>query len=433
VSGTKGKRGDHRQPQLGETIRNRKTLKQNYRVYFNQASDAILISEPKTGRIIEGNRRAALLTGYSLGELRRLPISNLIDPKQRDRLQRFFKTLITGKKVPMASFPSLRKDGSRGSVEISACLIKDGDHRVVQAIVRDVTERQAAELEKTQMLEKIQASYRELLRTEAQRVHSGKMASLEQLVAGVAHELNNPIGFLNSNLEHLLGFIGDLRQMFHYYDRLLKHDYKKQQLAEKRKEEVELPFILDTMEKLANSCRFGALRAKEIVENLRTFSRMDEAAVKEADIHENLEITLSLLGNEIRDRIAVHREYGDIPLLECNIGQLNQVLMNLIMNACQAIPDRGDLWIRTRVKDEALTVSIRDNGVGIPKGQLSRIFDPFFTTKEPGQGTGLGLAIAFGVVKEHGGNIEVQSQVGKGSTFTVKIPIKRQLVWETDF
>lgn len=433
MSGKKDKERGHRQSLFGEETRNRRRLEHNHRIYFDQASDAILISDPATGRIIEGNRRAALLTGYSLGELKRQSTSNLIDPKGRDRFHHFLRTVSAGKKAQVGSFPSLRKDGSKGSVEISACLIRDGDHRVVQAIVRDVTKRQAAELEKTQLLEQIQASYRELRRNEAQRVHSEKMASLEQLVAGVAHELNNPIGFLNSHLEHLLGFIGDLRKMLHYYDDLLGDAPEKQQLAEERKKEVELPFILESMEKLLKSCRLGALRIKEIVENLRTFSRMDEAAMKEADIHENLEITLSLLANEIRDRIVVHREYGDIPLLECNIGQLNQVFMNLILNACQAIPDRGDLWIKTRVEDEVLTVSIRDNGVGIPKGQLPRIFDPFFTTKDPGQGTGLGLTIAFGVIKEHGGNIVVRSQIGKGSTFTVRIPIKRQLVWETDF
>lgn len=406
---------------------------QDYQTLFHDAGEALFISHPGTDRILEGNRRAELMTGCSSNELKRMSIVDVVDPDERVRLKGMLKTLIKEKGVKVEIFSSRRKDGSKGAVEISACLIERGDYRVVKSAIRDVTDRRVAELEKTRMLGEVQTAYEELRRREAQLVHSEKMASLGQLVAGVAHELNNPVGILNSHLEHFLDFLGVVRQMFQYYDQLLELDTTKQQLAERKKKEVELPFILDTMEKLVHGCRCGALRTKEIVDNLRTFSRMDEAAFKEADIHENLEITLALLGNQIQDRISIHRDYGDIPLLECNIGQLNQVFMNLILNACQAIPTRGDIWIRTRVIDEALTVSIRDNGPGIPQSQLSRIFDPFFTTKEPGQGTGLGLAIAFGVVQEHKGRIDVQSQVGKGSTFTVKIPIKRQLVWETNF
>jgi PAS domain S-box-containing protein len=408
-------------------------LEQNYQILFAHASDAILISDPESGNVIEANHQAEVFTGLSLSDLKKLSVADLVSPEEKEDPLEFFKAAMKERRVKVGNFRVLHKDGSSRAAEFSACLIELGDCRVIQSIIRDVTEREAAELERTRLLEKIQASYEELRRTEAQLVHSEKMASLGHLVAGVAHELNNPIGFLNSHLEHISGFIGVLKEMLQFYDNLLENDPEKHYLVQIKKEEVELPFILEKMEKLVDSCRCGALRTKEIVENLRTFSRMDEAAIKEADIHENLDTTLSLLRNQFRDRIAVHRDYGEIPILECNIGQLNQVFMNLILNACQAIPDRGDIWIKTRVEDEALTVSIRDSGVGIPQDQFSRIFDPFFTTKETGKGTGLGLSIAFGVVKEHGGSIDVESQVGEGSTFTVKLPIKRQLVWETDF
>lgn len=406
---------------------------EKYRALFDNASDAIFLSDPQTGRILEANRQAGLLIGMTLAEMRQLLAHDLVTSHEGGGFIEFAKDLVPGGKSATSDFTIRRKDGKTRTTEVSASIIEYGGHKVVQSMVRDVTERRAAESEKISLLEKIKKSYEELRRTETQLVHSEKMASLGQLVAGVAHELNNPIGFLASNLEHLHGFLEKLKEMIQFYDLLLQDDVEKRAASLLKKEALELEFSLQTMERLVNSCRGGALRTMEIVENLRTFSRTEEASVKEADIHENLEVTLSLLGNQIRDRIVVHRNYGDVPRMECNIGQLNQVFMNLLSNACQAISGKGDIWIGTRVEEETLLVAIRDNGDGIPSEQIPRIFDPFFTTKDPGKGTGLGLSIAFGVVRSHGGSIDVESSLGKGSTFTVKIPIRRQLVWETDF
>ena len=409
------------------------SLEERYKALFDNASDAIIISDPRTGQVLDANLQAELLTGLSGREIRQKTAADVLVPQEHSEIKDFLSKLAQGGKASVHDFTIRHRDGQIRVAEFSASLIKHGGCRVVQSIVRDVTARRAVEADKSRLLEKVKESYKELRRTETQLVHSEKMASLGQLVAGVAHELNNPIGYLVSNLDHLPGFVEKLKEMIRFYDSLLQGDTEKRMASLEKKEALELGFSLQTLEKLVNSCRNGALRAKEIVENLRAFSRMDEATLKEADIHENLQVTLSLMGNQIRDRIVVHRDYGEVPRIECNIGQLNQVFMNLISNACQAIPGNGDVWIKTRVKDETLLIGIRDNGTGIPPQHLSRIFDPFFTTKAPGKGTGLGLSIAFGIVKAHGGRIDVESKAGKGSTFTVRIPIRRQLVWETEF
>ncbi|MEW5979244.1 MAG: PAS domain S-box protein [Acidobacteriota bacterium] len=570
---------------------------EKYRLLFDNASDAIFITDPDSGTVIEANREAELFMGASVEAMRALNPVDFVVPEDRDAFLKFFGTIVREGKVKMGTFSAYRHDGLKFSADVSASLVDYGGRKVIQSIVRDVTERKSAEMElhqrnqqlavlneisatvnrsldlnktvedavvtvlelvqmefgsvylinertrqlelrkqhslldsssrtpcqkqfaegsvaisprsvpdtvsilqgsctvpwsqtmkpiesfgiqtlalvplkskdkilgmmqlascrqrlfsaqEVQMLqsignqigvavdnarlfEKVKESYEELRHTESQLIHSAKMASLGQLVAGVAHELNNPIGFLSSNLEHLLGFLKDVKNMIQFYDELVADDPIRCARVGQKKEELELDFVLETLERLGVSCRCGALRTKEIVENLRTFSRMDEAVIKEADIHENLDSTLSLLGNQLRDRIVVHRDYGELPLVECNISQLNQVFMNLISNACQAIPNQGEIWVKTRVEDEVLTVSVRDNGTGIPADQLSRIFDPFYTTKEPGKGTGLGLSIAFGIAKDHGGSITVKSEVGQGSTFSLKIPVRRQLIWETEF
>ena len=158
--------------------------------------------------------------------------------------------------------------------------------------------------------------------------------------------------------------------------------------------------------------------------DLRTFSRLDETELKEADIHEGIETTLNLLAHRYKRRITVHRDYGDIPKIKCYPGQLNQVFMNVLANAGQAIEDEGDVWITTRQEDDSVLISIRDNGRGIPKESLSKIFDPFFTTKKVGEGTGLGLSISYGIVKRHKGEIWAESEEGLGATFFIKLPIE---------
>ena len=251
----------------------------------------------------------------------------------------------------------------------------------------------------------------DLRAAEAQLVHSEKMAGLGKLVAGVAHELNNPIGFIYANMDHFRRYVGELKTVFDGGS-----------LPAEPAERAGRAF--EVLGRLTESCSNGADRIKKIVQGLRTFSRLDEAECKAVDIHEGIDSTLALLENYLKDRIQVHQDYGDLPQVECYAGQLNQVFMNLLTNAADAIEGEGDIWITTAVEDEIVRVSIRDSGAGIDPENLKQIFDPFFTTKDVGKGTGLGLSISYGIVEKHGGKIEVESKVGEGTTFTVVVPVR---------
>lgn len=238
--------------------------------------------------------------------------------------------------------------------------------------------------------------------TQTQLVHSSKMVSLGQLVAGVAHELNNPIGYTYSNLSHLNEYLEKIKSW-------------------PKQNNKEVDFILKDMESIIQSSLEGIQRTKDIVQGLRNFSRLDEAEIKEVDLHEGLESTLKLLNSEIKNKITVHKDYGNIPKILCYPSQINQVFMNILSNSIQAIEGAGEIWIKTGTKNDALFISIRDSGKGIKPEHLSRIFDPFFTTKKIGKGTGLGLSISYGIIQKHNGEITVKSEVNKGSTFTITL------------
>ena len=263
----------------------------------------------------------------------------------------------------------------------------------------------------------------ELERLQAQVVHSEKMASLGQLAAGVAHELNNPAGFIYGNMEMLDSYAAGLERLFRVYDRAeLPQGLTEVVAAVKR--EIDYEAALADIRSIVEDCRSGAERIRDVVQNLRLFSRLDEAEFKKVDLHEGLESTIRLLSQYYGPgRTALERDYGELPLVDCYAGQLNQVWMNLLHNAAQAAGQRGTVRVATRVEGRMALVTVSDTGGGIAPEHLPKIFDPFFTTKPVGEGTGLGLSISYGIVKRHGGSIFVESRPGAGASFTVAIPV----------
>jgi signal transduction histidine kinase len=243
----------------------------------------------------------------------------------------------------------------------------------------------------------------ELRDTQAQLVQAEKMKSLGQLVAGVAHELNNPIGFVHANLQLLDEYIVKL------------DDVQKQGGDTSKSREA--------ITKLLMRSREGTERVKKIVQDLRTFSRMDHAELQDADLHEELDRTLALMEPRFKNSIVVERDYGELPRVRCYPGQLNQVFLNLLMNACDAIEDRGRILIRTRRTPDGVRLEFHDDGPGIDQDVQRRIFDPFFTTKPVGVGTGLGLSLSHGIIERHGGRIHVSSTPGHGTTFVIELPL----------
>ncbi len=263
----------------------------------------------------------------------------------------------------------------------------------------------------------------ELERLQAQIVHSEKMASLGQLAAGVAHELNNPAGFIYGNMQMLNECVSGLERLLAFYEGVRLAPAEEAE-ARALKDEINYEHTLSDLHAMVADCREGAERIHSVVQNLRTFSRLDEAEFKKVDIHEGLESTLRLLSRYFGSgTITLRREYGCLPPVDCYAGQLNQVWMNLLANAAQAIEGEGSVSVSTKSRDDSVVVCIRDTGEGIAPEHLPRIFDPFFTTKPVGEGTGLGLSVTYSIIERHGGAIEVESRPGEGTTFTVTIPV----------
>ncbi|MGH3114697.1 MAG: sensor histidine kinase, partial [Gaiellaceae bacterium] len=272
--------------------------------------------------------------------------------------------------------------------------------------------------------EELQAAYRHLQLTQMQLIQREKMASVGQLVAGVAHELNNPIGFVYSNVSTLEDFVRRLRAMLDTYRALPLPDAERARAADQW-DALKVDYALRYLDSMPQGIREGAERARKIVRDLRVFARSDDDAWQPIDLHEELESSLTLLNHLLKDRVTVHRKFGDLPSVECIRSQIDQVFLNLLANAAQAIAGTGSITLETRHEDGHAVVAVSDTGPGIPPELLGRIFDPFFTTKPVGEGTGLGLSISYEIVKKHGGEIRAESPAGGGAVFTVRLPVAR--------
>ena len=266
------------------------------------------------------------------------------------------------------------------------------------------------------LIKKLEEAHNQLLQAE-------KMASIGQLAAGVAHEINNPVGFVNANMSTLKQYVADLMALVAAYEESeagLAEDRRKR--IEALKHEVDIDYVRGDIGKLLSESLEGLQRVKHIVDDLKDFSRVSEAERQWANLERGLDSTLNMVRNELKYKAEVVKEYGGISEIECFPSQLNQVFMNLLVNAAQAIEERGRVTIRTGEDDEVVWVEVEDTGHGIEPTNLTRIFDPFFTTKPVGKGTGLGLSLSYGIVQNHGGRIEVRSELGKGSVFRVILP-----------
>ncbi|MBN9422807.1 MAG: PAS domain-containing protein [Candidatus Accumulibacter sp.] len=351
----------------------------------------------------------------------------------------------------------------------TAAPLKDADGRIIGAIetLQDVTERRNAEQElrnaqasleelvekRTQQLaeanrtleddiKRREQAEQELLRrygeltqlnaklteTKQQLMQSEKLASIGQLAAGVAHEINNPIGYVHSNIGALENYLKDVFEMLDAYEAAeagIGDRERAAQLAGLRSR-LDIDFLREDIPMLMRESKEGITRVKKIVQDLKDFSRVDSSdEFQWADLHQGLDSTLNIVANEIKYKADVVREYGELPDVECLPSQLNQVFMNLCVNAAHAMGEtRGRIVIRTGRRDDSVWIEVADNGCGIAPENLSRIFDPFFTTKPVGKGTGLGLSLSYGIVQNHKGNLEVESRVGEGTTFRITLPIR---------
>ncbi|MGB5899028.1 MAG: PAS domain S-box protein [Geitlerinemataceae cyanobacterium] len=336
------------------------------------------------------------------------------------------------------------KDGSWCWITCNHSPIKDVNGNIVgiQGMARDITDRKAAELQLKQQATELENAFQELKRTQAQMLQSEKMSSLGQMVAGVAHEINNPVNFIHGNLTHAQDYVLDLLNLISLYG-----EYYPTPVVEiqEKIEEIEIDFIIQDLTKIFQSMRVGTERIRTIVLSLRNFSRLDESEIKAADLHEGIDNTLMILQNRLkaksdRPAIEVIKNYGNLPLLECYPRQLNQVFMNIFSNAIDALEDRdrtrtgeeihqnpSQISIETELlNSQTARIRIKDNGNGIPEAIQKRIFDPFFTTKDVGKGTGLGMSISYQIITDrHQGSISFLSSPGNGAEFIIEIPTQQ--------
>ncbi len=384
-----------------------------------QASDSIFWVD-SDAKILGVNKAACHLSGYSEEELLSLSVHDIDPDYQTDIWSAHWQEL---KEHGSLTFESRhkRKDGTIRPTEVNANFLEFEGKEYNFAFARDITERKLTQLK---------------------LIHTEKMSSLGQLIASVAHEINNPVNFIGANLSHVDDYTQDLLALIDLYQQGYVHSSPE---IQDKIEEIDLDFLIEDLPKTLSSMKMGAERIYEIVLTLRNFSRLDEAQMKSVNIHEGIDSSLLILRDRLKEKpehpaISIIKEYGNLPLAECYAGQLNQVFMNILSNAIDSLrqPDPADsqkvikpytptITIHTKVKNSNwVEISIQDNGRGMTESVLARLFDPFFTTKEVGKGTGLGLSISYQIVVEkHGGKLQCISAPGQGAKFIIEIPIKQ--------
>ena len=298
----------------------------------------------------------------------------------------------------------------------------------VLGVYEDITELRRSKIEVQEKMLELTALNTKLVEAQNQLLQAEKLASVGQLAAGVAHEINNPIGFINSNLGTLKRQIEDLLSVIAVYETAeaaLSGSPGLLESISKTKLAVDLEFLREDIPKLIAESLDGVHRVKKIVDNLKDFSRVDSTEWHYANLEDGLESTLTIVWNEIKYKAEVIKEYAGLPEIDCIAAQLNQVFMNLLVNAAQAIEERGTITLRTGFDENNVWVEIADTGKGIKPEHLNKIFEPFFTTKPVGKGTGLGLSLAYSIVQSHHGQLDVRSEPGKGSVFRLTLPRQR--------
>jgi PAS domain S-box-containing protein len=360
------------------------------REIFELANDPVLVADIVQGQLLEANGAACGLLGYSRGEILERKLPDLHPEDFRAKSAELIAD-VWEKKGLVYEMPMVTKGDERVDMEVSAKLFQFRDKPCMLLVARDIRER---------------------LRLERQLAQSEKMAALGLLVAGVAHEINTPIGSINANA-------GVTQSALKMIRKALEVDAVKELLAGNRK----LQRAMTILEDNTQSNLVASERIVDTVKALKNFARLDESDRKQADLHDGIDSTLTLLRHELKQGVELVKEYSDLPRIECYPNQLNQVFMNLLVNAVQAMDNKGTITIVTELVDGDAVLQFTDTGKGIAPDDLDRIFDPGFTRKGVGVGTGLGLSISYQIIERHHGKIEVESELGKGTTLTLRIPV----------
>lgn len=421
-------------------MKQEKVLEQNrYYSFFEQVKELIYMCNAE-GILIDINPAGVALLGYEKkDELLGIKFTDLfLNPEHREHYNKMI-----AEKGYFKDFELIlkRKNGNQFFGLETAHVIKNHANEVIEyrGIIRDNTKRIQNEMLIRKMNLELVDINKKLKQTQMQLIHQEKLASIGQLAAGVAHEINNPLGFIRSNFTSLYKYIKTLVEFYEQFEHYVKDnniylenkpvlDY----LADLKKKN-KIDFILNDINSLFKETSEGFDRILNIIQGLKNFSRIEsKAKIEQFDFNKAIEDTLLVARNEIKYIVNVKKELVELPLMEGLQNEINQVLLNIIINAAQAIKSQkktgmGELRIKTYVKSGFIICTITDNGPGIPEQVVSKIFDPFFTTKKVGEGTGLGLSISYDVIKKHKGDINVKSKPGQGTCFIIKLPVKCQI------
>ena len=412
-----------------------------FRNLIERSNDYIFVIDAKRGRFRDMNDKACADLGFTRKELLDMTLEDIEEPMEnglpwQERIEE-----LELKEDIVKESRYRRRDGTTFFAETSLKLVSQEKGDYIIAVARDITERKQAEEAEKLAYEKLEQANRELKEMQSKIIQSEKLASIGQLAAGVAHEMNTPVGFVASNFQTLEGYVKKFRDLLQIHDELAREietSEKKQLLSKvdaigQARDDMEMDFILEDIQGLFDDSREGLDRVTNIIQNLRDFSRIDQAEdFAEYNLNDGIKATLVVAKNEIKYDAELKTEFSEVPSIFCNSGQINQVFLNILVNAAQALKaqerdDKGTITIRTYPTQTEVVCEISDDGCGIPPDNLPKIFDPFFTTKPVGKGTGLGLSVSYDlIVNKHKGELLVDSTVGKGSKFTIKLPIGKK-------
>ncbi|SFN10278.1 PAS domain-containing protein [Formivibrio citricus] len=420
---------------IGHDITERQLAAQNQRIaaIAFESQQGMVITDANNV-IIRVNQAFSRITGYSTEEaVGQTPSLLRSGHHSGDFYAAMWDSILT-KGSWQGEICNRRKNGEIYPELLTITAVKNDSGQITHyvAALMDITERKRLESEMAQRIEELKLLNQKLEEAQSQLIQAEKMSAVGQLAAGIAHEINNPVGFVNSNLGTLREYALDMMRLidaYHLVAETCQPNVPAVAHANTLSKEIDIDFVRQDVLSLLNESREGLERVKRIVADLKDFSRVGESKWQLADVHKCLDSTLNVVSNEIKYKAEVIKDYGPLPEIMCMPFQLNQVFMNLMVNAAHAIKERGTIWLRTRhdAGSQTVWVEVEDNGNGIPPENLQRIFEPFFTTKPVGAGTGLGLSVSYGIVQKHQGQIDVRSEPGQGTVFRVTLPVNPQL------
>jgi PAS domain S-box-containing protein len=427
---------EEKSQQLTASLEQIAQKEEQYRGIFENITDGLSITNLETNDIVAINPAYGWMNGYNWEEMMTLHPTTYIHPDSHHLFEKCLEQVKAGKDFACQA-KHVRKNGHVFDVEVTATPYTYNGKPHFLAIVRDISENKLVEAQLQQNNQELEQAFIKLKQTQSQLVQTEKISQLGQLVAGVAHEVNNPVGFISGNLSHAKQYVEDLINIIKLYQVIYPNPSGA--IAEEI-EAIDLPYLMEDLPKMITSMKLGTDRIRDIMQSLRNFSRSDTSEKREIDIHQSIDTTLIVLSHRLkakpeRPAIQVIKEYGNLPLIPCFSGQINQVFMNLLANAIDALDESNVgksyfdveenpniIKISTFVEPHQVTIKIADNGLGMPEEVRAKLFDAFFTTKSEGKGTGLGLSISYQIITEaHNGTLECFSSPGNGAEFVIKL------------